>query len=79
MGNIAKIVRIHCMGTEPPATTVAVRIPPLTGDGFLGNLNQKPPDGFITGLNGAEGAQIDPLTGDFLFSTFGANDRIAVG
>lgn len=26
---------------------------------------------FITGLSGAEGAAIDPLTGDFLFSTFG--------
>jgi hypothetical protein len=25
---------------------------------------------FITGLNGAEGAFIDPLTGDFLFTTF---------
>lgn len=29
-------------------------------------------------MNGAEGAQIDPLTGDFLFSTFGANDRLLV-
>ncbi len=27
---------------------------------------------FITGLDGAEGAVTDPLTGDFLFSTFGA-------
>jgi hypothetical protein len=26
---------------------------------------------FITGLSGAEGAAIDPVTGDFLFSTFG--------
>ena len=31
---------------------------------------------FITGLTGAEGAAIDPLTGDFLFSTFGGGDRI---
>lgn len=31
---------------------------------------------FITGLSGAEGALIDPLTGDFLFSTFGGGDRI---
>jgi len=31
---------------------------------------------FITGLDGAEGAAIDPLTGDFLFSTFGGGDRI---
>ena len=43
MGNIAKIVRIHCVGAEPPAPMVAVRIPPLTADGFLGTLNQKPP------------------------------------
>lgn len=31
---------------------------------------------FITGLTGAEGAAIDPLTGDFFFSTFGGGDRI---
>lgn len=31
---------------------------------------------FITGLTGAEGAFIDPLTGDFLFSTFGGGDRV---
>ncbi len=31
---------------------------------------------FITGLSGAEGALVDPLTGDFLFSTFGGGDRI---
>lgn len=33
---------------------------------------------FITDLSGAEGAAIDPLTGDFLFSTFGGGDRIVV-
>jgi hypothetical protein len=34
---------------------------------------------FITGLDGAEGAAIDPLTGDFLFSTFGtAEDHIII-
>ncbi len=33
---------------------------------------------FITGLDGAEGAFIDPLTGDFLFSTFGGGDQIFV-
>ncbi len=33
----------------------------------------------VTGLVGAEGAAIDPLTGDFLFSTFGATvDRVVV-
>ena len=31
---------------------------------------------FITGLSGAEGATIDPVTGDFLFSTFGGGSRV---
>lgn len=31
---------------------------------------------FITGLGGAEGAVIDPVTGDFLFSTFGGGSQI---
>ena len=31
---------------------------------------------FLTGLSGAEGAVIDPLTGDFLFSTFGGGSRV---
>lgn len=31
---------------------------------------------FVDGLSGAEGAVIDPLTGDFLFSTFGGGDRV---
>ena len=33
---------------------------------------------FLTSLSGAEGAAVDPLTGDFLFSTFGGGDRILV-
>ncbi len=33
---------------------------------------------FMTGLSGAEGAFIDPLTGDFLFSTFGGSNRVIV-
>jgi hypothetical protein len=33
---------------------------------------------FVIGLQGAEGATIDPLSGDFLFSTFGNNDHIIV-
>jgi hypothetical protein len=33
---------------------------------------------FINGLTGAEGAVIDPLTGDFLFSTFGGANRVIV-
>lgn len=31
---------------------------------------------FMTGLGGAEGAVIDPVTGDFLFSTFGGGNRV---
>lgn len=31
---------------------------------------------FLTGLSGAEGAAIDPRTGDFVFSTFGGGDRL---
>lgn len=33
---------------------------------------------FITDLSGAEGAVIDPITGDFLFSTFGGGDQVVV-
>lgn len=33
---------------------------------------------FITGLTGAEGAAIDPLTGDFLFSTFGGGSQVVL-
>jgi hypothetical protein len=29
---------------------------------------------FLSGLNSAEGAALDPLTGDFMFSTFGGGD-----
>jgi hypothetical protein len=31
---------------------------------------------FVTGLSGAEGAVVDPLTGDFLFSTFGGQNQV---
>jgi hypothetical protein len=33
---------------------------------------------FVTGLTGAEGALVDPVTGDFLFSTFGGGDHVEV-
>jgi hypothetical protein len=33
---------------------------------------------FVVGLEGAEGATIDPTSGDFLFSTFGGGDRVIV-
>ena len=31
---------------------------------------------FVSGLTGAEGGMIDPLTGDYLFTTFGGGDRV---
>ena len=31
---------------------------------------------FVTGLTGAEGAAFDPVTSDFLFSTFGGGNRV---
>jgi hypothetical protein len=33
---------------------------------------------FIRGLSAVEGAMIDPVTGDFVFSTFGSGDRVIV-
>ena len=33
---------------------------------------------FVTGLTGAEGSVIDPVTGDFLFSTFGEINQVIV-
>jgi hypothetical protein len=33
---------------------------------------------FVTGLSGAEGAVIDPVTGSFLFSTFGGGNRVVM-
>jgi hypothetical protein len=33
---------------------------------------------FLSGLAGAEGAALDPVTGDFLFSTFGGGDRVVL-
>lgn len=33
---------------------------------------------FLEGLSGAEGAVIDPVTGDFIFSTFGGGSQIVV-
>ena len=31
---------------------------------------------FMTGVLGAEGAALDPLTNDFIFSTFGGTDQV---
>lgn len=43
------------------------------GDPIVGTRRE-----FMTGLSGAEGAFIDPLTGDFLFSTFGGANQVVV-
>jgi hypothetical protein len=44
----------------------------------LGNPVLSSGTSFVTGLEGAEGAAIDPMSGDFVFSTFGGGDRIVV-
>ena len=44
----------------------------------FGNPIQASRQDFLTGLSGAEGAFIDPLTGDFLFSTFGSGNSLFV-
>lgn len=57
--------------TEYSAGTIAVYDLDANGDPILATRRD-----FITDLAGAEGAVIDPLTGDFLFSTFGGGDRV---
>jgi PEP-CTERM motif len=44
----------------------------------LGNPIAATRQDFIAGLGGAEGAFIDPLTGDFLFTTFGSGNALFV-
>lgn len=58
--------------SEYSAGRVAVYDMDANGDPIVASRRD-----FITDLTGAEGATIDPLTGDFLFSTFGKDvDRI---
>lgn len=45
----------------------------LDDNGSPINSTRRP---MVTGLSGAEGAVIDPLTGDFLFGTYGGGNRI---
>ncbi len=42
----------------------------------LGNPILSTRRNFLSGLQGAEGAAIDPVTGDFFFSTFGGGSRV---
>ncbi|MCB1942105.1 MAG: PEP-CTERM sorting domain-containing protein [Candidatus Accumulibacter sp.] len=59
--------------SEYSAGNVAAYDLDANGDPLLGTRRD-----FITGLVGAEGAAIDPLTGDFLFSTFGGANELVV-
>ncbi len=43
------------------------------GNGDPTPMTRRP---FVTGLTGAEGAFLDPLSGDFLFTTFGGGNRL---
>ena len=43
------------------------------GDPILSSAEE-----FMLGLSGAEGAVIDPMTGDFIFSTFGGGNQVVV-
>lgn len=58
---------------EWAAGTVGVYEIDANGDPILGTRRD-----FLSELSGAEGAVIDPLTGDFLFSTFGGGDQVIV-
>jgi hypothetical protein len=49
-----------------------------TGFGASGDPILSSRRNFPTGLEGAEGAVLDPVTGDFLFSTFGGGDRVVL-
>jgi cysteine-rich repeat protein len=57
--------------SEYSANQIAVYQIDANGDPLLATRTS-----FITGLTGAEGAAIDPLTGDFLFSTFQGGNRV---
>lgn len=56
---------------EYSAGVIATYDVDANGDPILGSRRN-----FMTGLSGAEGAFIDPATGDFLFSTFGGGNRV---
>jgi MYXO-CTERM domain-containing protein len=59
--------------SEFSAGSVAAYQISANGDPVLGTRRD-----FLTGLEGAEGATLDPVTGDFLFSTFGGGDRVVL-
>lgn len=57
--------------SEYAAAQVAAYDVDANGDPILGSRRT-----FLSGLGGAEGAVLDPLTGDFLFSTFGGGNHL---
>jgi hypothetical protein len=57
--------------SEYSAGQVAAYDVDVNGDPILGSRRT-----FLSGLSGAEGAVLDPLTGDFLFSTFGGGNHL---
>lgn len=59
--------------SEFSAGTVTVYSMDANGDPILSSRRT-----FLDGLEGAEGATLDPLTGDFLFSTYGGGDRVVL-
>jgi PEP-CTERM motif-containing protein len=59
--------------SEFSAGAVAVYAVDANGDPILSSRRT-----FLDGLEGAEGAVLDPVTGDFLFSTFGGGDRVVL-
>lgn len=59
--------------SEFGANVVSLYDVDLNGDPIAGTRRV-----FMSGLSGVEGAFIDPMTGDFLFSTFGGGSRVIV-
>lgn len=57
--------------SEYGAGTVGAYDVDSNGNPILGSRRD-----FVTGLSGAEGAFIDPVTGDYLFSTFGSGNEV---
>jgi hypothetical protein len=69
----AQFTRPSLLVAEYSAGNVAAYAVDANGDPIVSTRRT-----FITGLSGADGAFIDPVTGDFLFSTFGGGDRVVV-
>jgi hypothetical protein len=69
----AQFTRPSMLVSEYQAGQVAAYAVDADGDPIVSTRRT-----LITGLSGADGAFIDPVTGDFLFSTFGSGDQVVV-